>query len=250
MRNFWSARTRVLCGSAAIATAIAGLDGMAAAQPLGDGSTQPAAYHGPYLTWAGKTGGPEAAPVYSPPPAQSPAAEFASWPAPPPAAAPRPHPAPAQYVAPAQSAAPTYFGPVPHPPRAVKAYVAPAPKPRPTAVAAYVAPPAPTVHKRPPAQLAVKTPPAAPVQAPPPQQLAQNDTPEAPAAAPAASAPTTAHYYSLHREYGLTPDAVVTPTERPMVLIGPPDGSSAQKQDNPDGDAGSDKPGDQEGADN
>ncbi len=248
MRTFWSARTRVLCGSAAFATAIAGLGGVCAAQPLGDGSTQTAAYHGPYLTWAGKTGGPEAAPAYAPPPAQSPAAEFASWPAPAPAAAPRPHPTPAQYEAPAQRAAPAYFAPAAPPQRAVKAYVAP--KPRPTAVAAYIAPPAPPVHKHPPAQLAAKTLPAAPAQAPAAQQLAQNDTPEAPAAAPAALAPTTAHYYSLHREYGLTPDAVVTPTDRPMVLIGPPDGSTGQKQDNPDGDGGSDKHGDQEGADN
>lgn len=259
MRAFRSAHTRVLCGSAAFAAAVAavaGFGGACAAQPMGDGSPQPAAYHGPYLTWAGKTGGPEAAPP------QTQAAEFASWPAPAQPTAPRPRPAPASYVAP-PSAAPTFFAPPapaqrqapPHiapAPRQVAAYVAPAPKPRPVAVAAYVAPPAPPVRKHRPAQLAVSTPPVAPAQAqgPAPQQLAQNDTPAVPAAAPAVLAPTTAHYYSLHREYGLTPDAVVTPTERPMVLIGPPDGSSGQKQDNTDGDGGSDKHGDGEGADN
>jgi hypothetical protein len=127
------------------------------------------------------------------------------------------------------------------------AYVAPpAPQPSPAAVAAYVAPPARPIRQRPPAQLAVSTPPAAAGQA---QQVAQNETPAAPVAAQAGLQPTGAHFYSLHREYGLTPDAVVTPKDRPMVLIGPPDDQPAQKQDNADDNGASDKHGGGEGAD-
>jgi hypothetical protein len=93
-------------------------------------------------------------------------------------------------------------------------------------------------------------PPAAPAQAQPPaQQLAQNDTTAAPAASPAVLQPTGAHFYSLHREYGLTPDPVVTPKDRPMVLIGPPDNPSSDKPDNAGGNGASDKHGDGEGAD-
>ena len=91
---------------------------------------------------------------------------------------------------------------------------------------------------------------AAPAQAQPPaQQLAQNDTTAAPAASPAVLQPTGVHFYSLHREYGLTPDAVVTPKDRPMVLIGPPDNPSSDKPDNAGGNGASDKHGDGEGAD-
>jgi len=247
MRPFWSAHTQVLCGSAAFAVAAAGFGGACAAQPAGDELTQPAAYHGPFLTWAGKTGGPVATPV--PEPAQSPAAEFASWPAPAPSAAPRVRPGPSrQYAAATPGYAPAY-APAAQRPR--PAYVAPpAPQPRPAAVAAYVAPPARQFRKHPPAQLAVSTPPAATAQAQPPaQQLAQNDTTASPAASPAVLQPTGAHFYSLHREYGLTPDAVVTPKDRPMVLIGPPDNPPSDKQDNADGAGASDKHGDGEGAD-
>jgi hypothetical protein len=51
---------------------------------------------------------------------------------------------------------------------------------------------------------------------------------------------TSVRFYSLHREYGLTPDPVETPTQRPMVLIGPPDHAAAQDQDDDGGDG--DKP--------
>jgi len=246
MRSFWSAHTRVLCGSGAFALTVAGFGGVCAAQSQGDGLTQPAAYHGPFLTWAGKSGGPVAAPT----PVQSPSAEFASWPAPARPAAPTARPAPPrQYAAATPSYAPTYApAPRSHP---LVAYVAPpAPQPRPAAVAAYVAPPARPVRQRPPAQLAVSTPPAATAQAQSSaQRLSQNETPAAPAASQAGLQPTGAHFYSLHREYGLTPDAVVTPKDRPMVLIGPPDDQPAQKQDSADGNGGTDKHGDGEGAD-
>src|SRR5580692_10774878 len=96
MRSFWSAHTRVLCGSGAFALAAAGFGGVCAAQSQGDGLTQPAAYHGPFLTWAGKTGGAAVTPA----PVQSSAAEFASWPAPARTTAPVVRPAPPrQYAA-------------------------------------------------------------------------------------------------------------------------------------------------------
>ena len=221
MRPFRPAIARVFCGAAALAGAVAGLGGVCAAQPAGDGSTQPAAYNGPYLSWAGKID-PAVQPAVAPSRSTAAEAEFAAWPAPAPGAA-RLHPAAgtaAAYVAPAHVYAPHV-------------------KPRPSAVAAYVAPPAPPVHKPRPAQIAASAPPATPppVEAapaqPPAQALAQIDTP---AATPAASAsPTTGvHYYSLHREYGLAPDQVATPTDRPMVLIGPPDDPASQKQDDAD----------------
>ena len=62
MRLFRSASSRVLSGSAAVAVATVCFGGACAAQPGGDALTQPAAYHGPYLTWAGKTSAPDAAP--------------------------------------------------------------------------------------------------------------------------------------------------------------------------------------------
>ena len=285
MRRFWSAHTRVLSGSAALAAAAAGLGGACAAQPQGDGLSQPAAYHGPFLTWAGKTGGTGAAspaqpmadasrsaaepgyaaqhPYAPPPPA---AAEFASWPAPAPASAPRPRPvapapyaeqdryaapeqpaAPARYAAPQRYAAatPTYTPTLPP----ATAYVAPPPpRPTPAAAAPYVAPPEQVARRRPPtAQAAAPTPPAAAATPhPAAQALAQNDT--GPAVSPTLQ-PTGVHYYSLHREYGLTPDAVETPKDRPMVLIGPPDNPPTQRQDSADDNGGSARHGDGEGAD-
>ena len=49
-------------------------------------------------------------------------------------------------------------------------------------------------------------------------------------------------FYSLHREYGITPDPVPTPQDRPMVLIGPPDNAPAQSA-SPDGAGGDDEDG-------
>jgi len=85
--------------------------------------------------------------------------------------------------------------------------------------------------------------------APPAQKLAQNDTApvaEAPAANPLP--PTGVHYYSLHRAYGLTPDHVVVPKDRPMVLIGPADNSTPSSKDDSDN-GKSDKHGDSDSAD-
>jgi hypothetical protein len=118
---------------------------------------------------------------------------------------------------------------------------------------AVAAPAMPTVQ----AQVApVRVPAAAPAvrapaaSAPPAQKLAQNDTApvaEAPAASPLP--PTGVHYYSLHRAYGLTPDHVVVPKDRPMVLIGPPDNSTAPAKDDSDDNGKSDKHGDSSSAD-
>jgi hypothetical protein len=222
MRPFRPANARVLCGSLALALAAAGFGGVCAAQPGGDGLTQPAAYHGPYLTWAGKTdsAAPAAQPDVAPNRSGAADSEFAAWPAPAPGA-PRLRPA-AAVAAPAAYAAPPHV-------------YAPPKRSRPAAVAAYVAPPAAApVHKSLPARMVASAPPVATAPAPPPAQtLAQNDTPAAPAAA-SPSQTTGVHYYSLHREYGLTPDQVATPKDRPMVLIGPPDDPTPQKQDDAD----------------
>ena len=247
MRPFRSANTRVLCGSTALAVAVGGFGGACAAQPGGGALTQPAAYHGPYLTWAGKTGSPETArqPDTAPPVAAGATqSEFAAWPAPAPGA-PRLHSlAAAAYVAPSHA-----YAPAARPkPAAVAAYIAPRrlhgplAAPATEAVAAYVAPPA--LHTRHTAQMALSAPPAPTA---PAQVLAQNDTTAAPAPATNPLGQTGVHYYSLHREYGLTPDQVVTPKERPMVLIGPPENPPAQKSD--DANDGSDKHGGAQGAD-
>jgi hypothetical protein len=52
--------------------------------------------------------------------------------------------------------------------------------------------------------------------------------------------PTGVHFYSLHREYGLTPDPDPAPTDRPLVLIGPPTDQSAAQHDDTAGGAGAD----------
>jgi hypothetical protein len=243
MRPFRSANTRVICGAAALAVAAAGFGGACAAQPGGDGLTQPAAYHGPYLTWAGKTPAPGSAHQPDVAPAAASPSEFAAWPAPAPGAPRLRQTASAAYpaapshayaaAAPKPVAAATYLAPR-------RAYL-PGVAPKPAAVAAYVAPPALAHHPRRTAQMAGSAPPA--------QVLAQNDT--AAAAAPAANplAQTGVHYYSLHREYGLTPDQVATPKDRPMVLIGPPDNPPTQKQDDASDAGGSDKHSGAEGAD-
>ena len=89
---------------------------------------------------------------------------------------------------------------------------------------------------------------AAPVEPPAQAAVAQNET--GAAAAQANPAPTSGvHYYSLHREYGLTPDQVTTPKDRPMVLIGPPDDPTPQKQDDADDGGKSGQRGDAAGAD-
>ncbi len=234
MRPFRTANTRPLLGAVVVAAAAIGFGGIGAAQTSGDGLTQSPAYHGPFLTWPGKTPAAGLARQPAPEPAgaeAAPASEFAAWPAPAPGA---PRLRPLASAASAPTVAPAYVSP--------HAY-APARRPKPAAVAAYVAPPAPAVRRQRPAQLAVSAPPTAiqPAQ-PVTQQLAQNDTPAAPPAS-GSLPPTGAHFYSLHREYGLTPDQVVTPKDRPMVLIGPPDNPSPQTQDDADDHGPSDKRG-------
>jgi hypothetical protein len=248
MRPFRSANTRVICGAAALAVAAAGFGGACAAQPGGDGLTQPAAYHGPYLTWAGKTPapGPARQPDVALAAPGSPS-EFAAWPAPAPGA-----PRLRQTASAAYAAAPPRAYAAAAAPKPAASYAStrrtylPAVAPKPAAVAAYVAPPAPAHHPR---HTALSAPAAAAQAQAPAQVLAQNDT--AAATAPAANplAPTGVHYYSLHREYGLTPDQVATPKDRPMVLIGPPDSPPTQKQDDASDAGGSDKHSGAEGAD-
>ena len=230
--------------------AAAGFGGACAAQPAGDGLTQPAAYHGPFLTWAGKTGGPVARRRAAPSRAASrPQRSSPPGPRPRAPAAPSVRPAPTAAIRRRDAAMRRADAPAAQPPSAA-AYVAPpAPQPRPAAVAAYVAPPrGPSASARRRSSPRRRRPPrrpgaAAGAAAGPKRHAAP------PAASPAVLQPTGAHFYSLHREYGLTPDAVVTPKDRPMVLIGPPDNPPRQKPDNADGDGANDKHGGGEGAD-
>jgi hypothetical protein len=62
----------------------------------------------------------------------------------------------------------------------------------------------------------------------------------APSVAPArAEGGSSVRFYSLHREYGMTPDAIPEPTEGHTVLIGPPDtGPAADKPDQAEQDQG------------
>jgi hypothetical protein len=46
----------------------------------------------------------------------------------------------------------------------------------------------------------------------------------APPAAQASAMTQGARFYSLHRDYGLTPDPDPAPTGNPLVLVGPPTG--------------------------
>jgi len=126
-------------------------------------------------------------------------------------------PAPAEPEAPPGDLPPPSAAPDPAPQRIA---VAPLPPPAPPP-AAY----APDVRPAPP--VAMSAPPPAPA-SPPPVQLAQ----AAPPAATASASPhVSARYYSLHREYGMTPDPVTLPADRPMVLVGPPDNPPAQPSD-------------------
>jgi hypothetical protein len=167
-------------GIAAALLAIVGFGGPCGAQESRDGLTQgddPGAYHGGYLSWAGKT--PTRAPAprsvrQAPPPRYAPAPQY------------RPAPAPEADVGPEAAPPPAY---------------------------------APQADAQ-----------------PQPRSLAQGG---AASTGTTHAGSTSVRFYSLHRAYGLTPDPVETPAQRPMVLIGPPDHATAQSQD--DGDDG-DKP--------
>jgi hypothetical protein len=94
---------------------------------------------------------------------------------------------------------------------------------------AAASPPA-TAPAAPSAQAAAA--PAAPaVASPAPMALAASQQPAPPAASPTVGV----RYYSVMRDYGMAPDPVETPTDRPMVLIGPPDPPPASQGDDGDG---------------
>src|ERR1700737_3255765 len=87
-----SAPMRFLAASAISVAAVVGLAGVCAAQDDRDGLTQPASYHGPFLTWSGKSAPPAAAPV--PRPAPAPPTGYIAAPRRAPAPEPMPLPAP------------------------------------------------------------------------------------------------------------------------------------------------------------
>src|ERR1700679_1419013 len=96
MRQFRSATTRVLLASGVLFAAV-GFADASAAQDGRDATTQPVAYRGPFLSWAGKTSAPRAPPP--PHPLARPQAEEISAPEP----LQPPRPAYATRSAPAQS---------------------------------------------------------------------------------------------------------------------------------------------------
>lgn len=129
-------------------------------------------------------------------------------------------------------------------PIAAPAHVYEAPAPRPQAVvqpapaSIYESPPPPLAAARPapiasPApQARVTVTPAATYQSPPP---VPSPTVLAAAPAPPRTGGTPARYYSLHRQYGLAPDAApVQPATPRYVLIGPPDEPAAPRSDDDD----------------
>jgi len=163
-----------------------------------------APYSGPFLRWSGKAA---VQPLSVSPASPTPA---------PPAAYERPMRVaslPERREAPMASA----YAPAPTPYQMIRRQpVAASPRPAPTAY--------PIPRTSPPS--------------PAPQPLAKAPQPAAPAAvasaAPAragADAPSRARYYSLHREYGDTPDHIDLPAARPPVLIGPSDGAGASSAD-------------------
>ena len=186
------------------------LAGPATAQSVGDryGSTpapgrdhhaqasvsQP--YSGRLLTWSGKVAAPP--PPGAPPRYADAAPQLRGVPSHPPA------PAPFQPQSPLAAPAPLR--------QAQAAPAAPSPK----------APPAPR------AALVV-----AAARAPPPTSL-YDAAPRRPvlAGGPPAHAGTEARLYSLHREYGLQPDAIPEPAAgQRYVLVGPPDRPAAPRDD-------------------
>lgn len=197
--------------------------------------------YGPYLNWAGKRAAqpistlpsagsaqPEPGPLTNSylsrrlqPEAQVPMAM----------PAPQPSPAAPRYQAPVAS---TF---VPQVPRGYQPLPPAMPAARALPESLYSPPPPPTAEVAPRAamrQATAPTPPPAPAPLPPPQRLAQ-PVPAAPAPATiaqrlAAAPPPVAtgpgpKLYSIHRGYGLQPDAIDPPeTGTGYVLIGPADG--------------------------
>jgi hypothetical protein len=186
---------RLRLTASAAGCVVVGYAGAALAQDSG--------YHGPLLSWTGKT--PAAAPAPPPAPAAIPA---------PPEAAPRAYVAPARRFAteaPQRRADPTPSAA----PAARSSAMDNAWSEAPLAPAAPAA--APLIARRDPAPAA---PGAAMASRPPgaPHDVAEAAPPTAPAGARGSP-----HFYSLHREYGITPDPIARPKDQGMVLIGPPD---------------------------
>ncbi|HZK99096.1 MAG TPA: hypothetical protein VFC47_04275 [Caulobacteraceae bacterium] len=163
----------------------------------GSGATAP--YHGAFLSWAGKA---PARTLDEPPPYARPVA-------------------PVAYAPPAAEMASRYERPEAP---AADAYV--------PIARAYPSPQAPA---SPPARRSRPSPPPEPASPPPPPERSETaraapSSPMVVATGPAAggpAAPVRARYYSLHREYGDTPDRISMPQSRPPVLIGPGEGSGS-----------------------
>jgi hypothetical protein len=211
-------RTQLAIAAALLAGA--GLAGVSHAQDDRDGLTQTddqrAAYHGPLLSWAGKTT------PHAPPPRASRAPPPAEY-------------APMRYQSHRSSDADAKppRRPMRAPPRADYADEPPPfqpPQRQAPPRADYADEPAPQPQFRP--QRSAPPPPQ-------PQSLAQSGRT---ASASSEDGTTPVRFYSLHRAYGLTPDPIEMPERRPMVLIGPPDHASAPSQDDNDASDDGDKP--------
>lgn len=219
---------RVLLATATVGLAVAGLGGACAAQDDRDAGSQ--GYQGPYLGWTGKAQPaprPQDAPPpvqeeAAPPPARVEASPTAQVEASPTAQSPAAQSPAAQSEASSnelfpsyaseRDAAPSRYGPERSQPAAESA---------PPPAQAYRAPAAeapPT--QAPPAAEAAAEPPISP----PPAIYRQ--AANTPLTAPA-SGDTSVRFYSVHRQYGMTPDPIPEPAEGHTVLIGPPDHAAA-----------------------
>ncbi|MDP3174061.1 MAG: hypothetical protein Q8M88_06465, partial [Phenylobacterium sp.] len=109
-------------------------------------------------------------------------------------------------------------------------------------------PPPPVAAMRPaersPAPIARVAPaPASIYQSPPPPAAPPVAVAAAVTPAPARTGGTPARYYSLHRQYGLAPDAAPAQSSTPRyVLIGPPDEPAAPRSDEDDDTTKKDRP--------
>lgn len=160
-------------------------------RPLALASAQPSTYAGPTLRWAGKR---DAAPVRAEAPAPAPALKLRETA--PPLAPRRPEP---------QASLPQSL------------YDAPRRETQAPGRPVVAKPQAPVAPSAPALRASAPRPVAAPAQ---PQAVAAQTTQPAP----------RNHFYSLHREYGLTPDAIPpAPADDRYVLIGP--GEAAPKDD-------------------
>jgi hypothetical protein len=190
---------RALLATATVGLAAAGFGGACAAQDA-HGATPQGGYQGPYLGWTGKVG-PAPAPEPEPAPEAAPAPVPQADDAPPPVAHSELFPG----DAPSQGEAPPQFArseaPASDAPPAAEAYRAPV---------AYTPPPTRAPAPAPPP--AAEPPPAAPPTA---YHQAANTPPQS------AGGASGVHFYSVGRQYGMTPDPIPPPGEGHTVLIGP-----------------------------